>query len=263
MGPAKAAPNTASTRTSDSTPARTACRIPAGLWLLVDLPERWNHPPRQQGDDRQSGNPARAGRDRQARQGQNRAPQRYQSQPGGPPFSAVHLPPADDGDRGDVDERDEGKRPGVAEHRRGGGDAQQQVAGPAAAHGERAEEGVALGGGVVEQDEGGNNYRDPPGGRSRDAGAGDAGREQGPAEQRRRAGPDATARDWPLRPLDGVEPAIEDVVEDDSAGIEPGGGGREPRQHRRGGSSGDGISGQHVGHGGDDVGRAQQFQVPA
>ena len=74
---------------------------------------------------------------------------------------------------------------------------------------------------------------------------------------------DPARRNGPLRPLQPIELPIEDVVEDDAAGVERGGGEEQPRQGGPVAESGNGESGQHVGERRGHVGRAQQLKTGA
>ena len=74
-----------------------------------------------------------------------------------------------------------------------------------------------------------------------------------------------TAAAWQraLGPFARIEMAVEEVVEDDSAGIQTGGRAEQPGQGRPIAQPGHRIAGEHVRHCRHHVRRAQEFQVPA
>ena len=82
-------------------------------------------------------------------------------------------------------------------------------------------------------------------------------------EASRVRGRDPAARDGPLGPLDRVEPAIEEVVQDHAAGVQAGGRRQQPRQGPAVPQPRDSIPREHVRHGRHHVRRAQQLQVSA
>ena len=84
--------------------------------------------------------------------------------------------------------------------------------------------------------------------------------EQADAEAGRCHRADPSARDRPLGPFDPVEVAIEDVVQDDAAGVEAGGRTEQPQQRPAVGEAGDGVARKHVGQGSDDVGGTDELE---
>ena len=70
----------------------------------------------------------------------------------------------------------------------------------------------------------------------------------------------ASARDRPLRTFDLIELAIEEVVEDDAAGVEAGSGTKQPGQRPAVAEAGDTVAREHVGQGGDDVGGTDELE---
>ena len=82
-----------------------------------------------------------------------------------------------------------------------------------------------------------------------------------PARSNPQPSADAAARDRPLWPFAAVDVAIEDVVEDNAAGIEAGSGTEQPIERMPIAHACDGISREHVGKRRNDVRRPEEFEI--
>ena len=78
---------------------------------------------------------------------------------------------------------------------------------------------------------------------------------------RRRPRRHPPARDRPFGPFDPVESPVEDVVEDDAAGVEAGRRDEQPARAPGIAEAGDGVAGQDVGEGGRDIRRSDQLEI--
>ena len=73
--------------------------------------------------------------------------------------------------------------------------------------------------------------------------------------------PDPAARDRPLGPFAAVDVAVEDIVQDNSAGVEAGGGTEQPIERTAVAQAGDGIAREHIGERRDDVRRPEELEI--
>ena len=87
--------------------------------------------------------------------------------------------------------------------------------------------------------------------------------EQAGAEGGRVRRADPARRDGPFRALEPIDLPIEDVVEDDAAGVERGGREEQPREGGTVAEAGNGEAGEHIGERRRHVGRAQQLKTGA